>query len=135
MRIAANHLRAEHGNDYVVRFFLDRAKDSGDTRIVIDSLRTVAEAETLKRAGGILLAVDADQKLRYERVQQRRSSTDQVDLETFKRQEDLENDDPDPHGMQKRKVVEMADHCLMNNGTIEELHEKIESFLETLESK
>lgn len=134
LRIAGNHLRAQYGNDYVVRFFLARAKDSGDAQIVIDSLRTVAEAETLKAQGGILLAVDADQKLRFARVQQRRSSSDQVDFETFTRQEALENDDTDPHGMQKRRVVEMADHCLMNDGTIEDLHRGIEAFLDTVEA-
>lgn len=129
MRLVANQLRKMHGNDFIVRFFLKRADETGDTRVVIDSLRAVAEAETLKAHGGILLAVDADQQLRYERVQARRSSSDQVSFEQFQSHEELESNDPDPHGMQKQKVIDMADHVIENNGTLEELHEKIEKFL------
>lgn len=129
MRIVGNQLRAKHGNDYIVRMFLERAKTSGDENVIIDSLRAVAEAETLKQNDGILLAVDADQALRYERVQARRSSSDQVTFEEFQRHEELENDDPDPHGMQKRKVIEMADHVIENNGTLDELQTKIDEFL------
>jgi len=129
MRIVANQLRKKYGNDYVVKLFLERAEKEGDTNIIIDSLRAVAEAETLKKAGGILLAVDADQKLRYERVQKRRSESDQVTFEEFKKHEDLENNDPDPHGMQKARVIQMADYTIVNDGTVEELRADVEAFL------
>lgn len=132
MRLVANRLRAERGNDFIVRTFVAHARAAGDHKIVIDSLRAVAEAEALKHSGGILLAVDADQRLRYARVQQRRSSSDQVSFEQFQAHEELESNDPDPHGMQKRKVIEMADHCIQNDGTLEELHEKIDAFLATI---
>ncbi|XKT74527.1 MAG: AAA family ATPase [Patescibacteria group bacterium UBA2163] len=135
MRLVANDLRAQHGNDYVVRFFLDRAEKTGDTKIAIDSLRTVAEAQTLQDAGGILLAVDADQALRYERVQARRSSSDQVSFEQFKEHEALENNDPDPHGMQKTQVITMADYVLMNNGTFKELETQIETVLKKIQER
>lgn len=133
MRIVANQLRAEHGNDYIVQFFLARARERGDEHVVIDSLRTIAEAATLQAAGGILLAVDADQALRYERVQARRSSSDQVDFDTFKEQEEVEMNDPDPHGMQKQQVIAMADHVIENNSTIDELHEQVDQFLATIQ--
>ena len=129
MRIAGNYLRSQHGNDYIVRLFLERARASLDEKIVIDSLRTIAEAETLKANGGILLAVDADQALRYERVQARRSSSDQVSFEEFQKHEELENDDPDPHGMQKRTVIALAAHVIENNGTLAELHAAIDRVL------
>jgi dephospho-CoA kinase len=134
MRIAGNYLRSQHGNDYVVTHFLAQAKETGDQKIAIDSLRTIAEATTLKAHGGILLAVDADQHLRYERVQARRSSSDQVTFEQFKEQEDLENNDPDPHGMQKRKVIAMADYVIQNDGTLEALHQKIDEVLTRIEA-
>lgn len=126
MRIVANELRAKYGNDYIVRFFLKKAEESGDKKIIIDSLRAVAEAETLQSNGGILLAVDADPEVRYERVQNRRSSSDQVTFEEFLCHEELENNDPDPHGMQKRKVMGMADYTLENNGTVGELYQQVE---------
>jgi len=36
MRLVANDLRAQYGNDYIVRFFLERATKTGDKKIVID---------------------------------------------------------------------------------------------------
>jgi dephospho-CoA kinase len=129
MRIVANEMREECGNDYIVTHNLKKIKDDGTERAIIESIRAVAEAETLKAQGGILLAVDADQALRYERVQSRRSETDKVSFEEFVAHEELEANDPNPHGMQKRKVMEMADFTIMNNGTVEELHSSIELFL------
>ena len=132
MRLIANEFRAQYGNDYLVQFFLAQAKDAGDAHIIIDSIRALAEAEYLKAQGGILLAVDADQKVRYERVQKRRSESDKVSFEQFVAHEELEKNDPNPHGMQKAKVIEMADYHILNGGTLEELHTQVDTFLEKL---
>jgi len=132
MRLVANELRRDHGNDVIVTMFLKQAHDNGDSNVVIDSIRALAEAETLKREGGILLAVDADSKLRYERVVARQSSSDNVTYAEFEAQEKLEMDDPDPNGMQKVKVMASADHTISNDGTLEELHQKIDLFLESI---
>lgn len=133
MRLVANDLRKLHGNDYVVRFYLERAYELPATaRVVIESIRAIAEAQTLKAAGGILLAVDADQSIRYERVQARRSESDKVSFEQFVAHEALEMNDPDPHGMQKAKVIAMADYVLYNNGSFEELREATEAVLKKI---
>lgn len=129
MRLVANELRKEKGNDYVVQAALERIEEEKPENAVIESLRAVAEAETLKERGGVLLAVDADQKVRYERVQKRRSESDQVSFEAFKEHEALEMNDPDPHGMQKQKVIEMADYLIENNSTIKELHDGVTHIL------
>ena len=129
MRLIGNEMRAVHGNDFVVTYYLPRIQKDVVEYAVIDSLRTTAEAETLKANNGTLLAVDADQTLRYERVQARRSSSDQVSFAQFQAHEELENNDPDPHGMQKRTVIEMADYIIENNGTLDALHQKIDAVL------
>lgn len=133
MRIVANELRAKHGNDFLVTYYLEKIEEAGEPDAIIDSVRALAEAETLKAEGGVLLAVDADQKLRYERVQKRASTSDQISFEEFVKHEELEMDDPDPNGMQKRAVMESADFTIMNNGTLEELHAEIEKVLKSLE--
>lgn len=132
MRLVANDLRKEHGNDYVARFFLERAHAVHTNNIIIESIRAVAEAETLTKAGAVLVAVDADQKLRYERVQARRSESDKVSFEQFKEHEALEMNDPDPHGMQKQKVMQMADYTILNNGTFDELKMAVDQVLRTI---
>jgi len=135
MRIVANELRKKHGDDFLVREYLKRQKVEGATDVVIESIRAVAEAETLKAAGGILLAVDADPAVRYERVQARRSESDQVSYEQFLEHEALEMNDPDPHGMQKAKVINMADYVVTNNTTRKELYTQIELVFRTIHER
>lgn len=132
MRLTANRLRSEFGNDFVVRQAYEKAKTDSVTNAVIESIRALDEAIFLKQQGGILLAVDADQRVRFARVQERRSETDKVDFETFVAHEELEKNDPDPNGMQKAKVIEMADYTIMNNGTIEDLKKQIEQILQVV---
>lgn len=132
MRIVANDLRREHGNDYIAHFALGRAAALEAENVVIESIRAVAEAETLKKSGAILLAVDADQSIRYERVQERRSESDQVSFEEFVRHELLEMNDPDPNGMQKAAVIAMADYTILNNGTMQEVYAQVEEVLKDI---
>lgn len=129
LRLTGNELRAKFGNDILVARALKEIEEKGDSRAIIESIRATAEAETLKQYGGILLAVDADTKLRYERVQERRSLKDQVSFEQFMQHEDLEKNDPDPHGMQKAKVISMADYTIFNNGSRAELEKNVDEFL------
>lgn len=125
MRLIANEMRATYGDDFVVTRNLARIGDT-EKNVVIESIRTTAEAETLKQNGGILLAVDADQHIRYARVQSRRSETDKVTFEEFVRHEALEANDPDPHGMQKARVMQMADYTIYNDGSVEALYVDID---------
>lgn len=129
LRLTGNELRAKHGDDVLVAMALQEIFDKGEDRVIIESIRAAAEANTLKKSGGILLAVDADSHTRYERVQGRRSEKDQVTFEEFMSHEEIEKNDPDPHGMQKAKVIEMADYTIFNNGSVEELKFAVEEFL------
>ncbi len=131
MRLTANELRAKHGNEFVVKRAFEQARADGVEHAVIESIRALAEAEYLKQHGGILLAIDADPKLRYERVQGRRSATDQVSYQQFLEHEELEKNDPDPHGMQKAAVMTIADHTIYNNETPAALATALERFLAT----
>ena len=129
MRIVANNLGATHGDDFLITEYERRTGFKSTENYVIESLRTTAEVATLKKHGGILWAVDADQHARYERVQLRASGTDKISFEEFLKQEALEMNDPDPHGMQKAKVIAAADHIFYNNGTQSELFAQVEEVL------
>lgn len=129
-RLTANALRAEFGNEVVVRKAYERAAAEGKDRVVIESIRTFAEVEYLKLRDGVLLAVDADVHIRFARISGRHSATDNVTLEQFQAQEALEMNDPDPHGMQKAKVMTAADYTIMNNGSHAELYIQVEAFMQ-----
>lgn len=135
MRLVANEMRAEYGNDFLITYYLRKIGEEKPERAAIESIRTTAEAETLKKHGGVLIAVDADQKVRYERVQRRRSSSDQVTFEEFAAHEELEANDPNPHGMQKRKVMQMADYTIENSGDVDGFRKRIDDVLTHIEAK
>jgi dephospho-CoA kinase len=132
MRLMGNKLRKEHGDEFIAKRAYEMIEKNNEEDAVIESIRAVAEAEYIKANGGVLLAVDADTTVRYGRVQERRSESDKVDFKTFLAHEELEKNDPDPSGMQKARVMEMADYTLLNNGTITELEVKVEAFMERI---
>lgn len=130
LRLVANDLRRQYGNDYMVTESFRRMESQGVTNAVVESIRTLAETETLQTHGGVLVAVDANQQLRYERITGRGEDTDRVTFEEFVKQEALEMNDPDPNGMQKAKVMALADYTIFNEGTLEELYIQIDIMLQ-----
>ena len=76
MATVANGLRAEHSPSYIVEQLLTQAKKQ-PRNTIIESIRTPGEVAALRTLGGstfCLLSVDADAKLRYSRVVERKSA-------------------------------------------------------------
>jgi dephospho-CoA kinase len=132
MRMVANELRKTYGNDFLITYYLKKKAEQGVVDAVVESIRTTAEADSLKSNGGLLIAADANRTLRYERITARGSSSDNISLAEFIAHEELEMNDPDPNGMQKARVMEMADYTIMNEGTLVELGEQIEEMLQKI---
>lgn len=133
MVVVGNDLRLKFGPGYVAEELFKRAEKS-DENAVIESLRTVGEIETLRKKGKfVLLAVDADSKIRYERVIVRGTSTDNVSFEKFLADEEKEMTSTDPNKQNLKKCIEMADFKIDNNGTLEELSSKIEEVLKIIQ--
>ena len=132
MVVVANDLREKYGSGYVAEELFKRAEKSGGNA-VIESLRTVGEIETLRKKGKfILLAVDADSKIRYERISKRGTTTDNISFEKFLTDEKKEMESTDPNKQNLKKCIEMADFIIENNGTIEDLNSKIEKIYEQI---
>jgi len=128
----ANALRAAHSPSYIVDRLFGMAR-AGKKNCVIESIRTPGEVDSLRTKGTFyLLAVDARPETRYQRIQLRNSETDRVSFGDFLEDERREMSSTDPSRQNLRKCIEMADVVLMNDGTIEELHRKIESALQSL---
>ncbi len=133
MVFVGNDLREKNNStSFIADELFKRALESGQN-CVIESLRTAGEIESLRKKGiFILLAVDADSKIRYGRVKQRLASTDYVSFEKFLSDEEREMTSNDPNKQNLKKCIEMADFKIENNGTIEELNLKIEEILKSL---
>lgn len=130
LRVVGNEFRERFGSGFIVEHFLKEAQEKGVEQFVIESIRSTGEVAALKSAGGTLLFVDADRKLRYERVISRKSGKDHIDFDTFVAQEEREWYGAEgAHDMNIRRVIEKADHTILNNGTLEELYAQIDAFL------
>jgi dephospho-CoA kinase len=135
LRLIANELRATYGHSFIVDKALERKQADGAKQCVVESIRALAEVDTLKAAGGWLLAIDAPIEVRYERIRGRGSASDHLSFETFRAQEEIEMNDPDPSGMQKAAVMQAADHTIENATSITELHTLVESWLNSVLEK
>lgn len=129
MVLIANKLRAKNGSDYFARVAVEKAKQSGGDA-VIESIRSVGEAQTIKAQGGMLWAVDADIKKRYERITRRLSETDRVSFDKFVADEQREWDNADPSKQNLKAVIAMADVVLTNDVSPEELFAQVEGALQ-----
>jgi len=134
MRSVSTDMRAQYGADFIMRTLYNEATAKGGDA-VIESIREVPGAEFLKAHGGVLIAVDADKKIRYDRIVKRGSSTDRVDFDTFVRQEEMEMQNDDPAKQNIGKVMEMADEKFENNGSLDDLHRQVDTFLAHAQNK
>jgi dephospho-CoA kinase len=125
----ANSLRAQFSPSYLTDQLYLRAVETGKN-CVIESIRTPGEITSLRAKGNfILLAVDANPELRYQRIMSRHSETDQITFKTFLGNEKREMDTEDPNNQNLRRCITEADILLENNGTKEELTGKVEKIL------
>ncbi len=129
----ANELRATHGPAYIVESLYAQALSDGGNA-VIESLRAVAEVRKLKELGAVVIGVDADSRLRFERSIKRGSETDNVSYEQWIDQEKRESNPDDPTKQDIFGALKESNILLTNNGTPEELFVQVEDFI-TKQSK
>lgn len=131
--VVANDLRTNHSPSYIIDELYKQAELSGNNAI-IESIRTPGEVESLrKNKHFVLFAVDADPKIRYERIVNRASETDHVSFETFIENERREMSSDNPSHQNVGKCMQMADHVFQNNGDFEGLYAQIESVIKSLQ--
>ncbi|RUA31906.1 MAG: hypothetical protein DSY76_00990 [Bacteroidetes bacterium] len=129
----ANELRANHSPSYIIDQLYEQAKAGGKNSI-IESIRTPGEIASLRAKGNFyLFAVDADPKIRYERISLRKSATDNIDFETFLANEKREMTATDPNKQNLSECIKQADFVFDNNGDLEKLYEQLVSVLDRLD--
>ncbi len=129
MIIVANDLRQQHAPTHIIGSLHSEATVQGGDA-VIESLRAVAEVALIQELGGVVLGIDADPTIRYERIVERNSATDQVSFEEWLEQERKESNPDDPTKQDIFGALKMSDYRIENNGTLEDLYMKVDEFLE-----
>ena len=132
MTSVGNDLRATHSPSYIVEQLYAQAQQAGRD-CIIESVRTPGEVAALRgKPNFYLFAVDADPKVRYERIVLRGSETDHVSFETFLANEQREMSSTDPNKQNLGVCIRQADYRFDNGGTIEELQRQVEAVLKTI---
>jgi hypothetical protein len=113
----SNQMRAERGAGVLVDLCVEHYKKSGNkVGLVASSIRTKGEVDEIKKQGGLLIFVDADPKIRYERLKSRGRADDFISYKQFLDQQQAEwhqSDDPGVHSI--KSVKEAASINLPNN--------------------
>jgi len=132
MTSIANDLRAQHSPSYIIDELYIMAKASSKN-CVIESIRTPGEIESLRKKDRFyLFAVNASPDLRFQRIKSRASVTDNVDFDTFLANEKREMNTDDPNKQNLGKCISMADYIFENNGSVEELVNKVSKVVEKI---
>jgi dephospho-CoA kinase len=119
-----NELRAKHGPQVLAERALALLPDEGDA--VITSIRHGAEVEALRRRPDFrMVFVDAPIRMRYARSRARARGGDPVSFFEFQSAERAQMESGDPNSQQLAKCRELADVVIINDGTPEELKEKV----------
>ncbi|UCF67622.1 MAG: AAA family ATPase [Acidobacteriota bacterium] len=119
-------LRREGGPGVLAERMLPRLGE----RDVVDSIRHPAEVLLLRqRTDFHLLGIDAPIELRWQRAHRRGRPGDRVDLETFSRQEQQENQDR-PESQQLMRALALCDVVLRNEQCLETLRRRLRSVVE-----
>ena len=134
-RAVANDLREKHAPEYIISELYKEAKSEGGDAI-IESVRNLGELEFLQGQDDFyMVSVDADPKLRYDRIQERAESIDKVTFEQFMEHDKLELYGKEKWEMNIAGIIEQSDYRLTNEGTLEDLHKQIDEMLEDIKSK
>ncbi len=128
-----NKLRDEKGPSVLADSILCRLQD--DHHYVIDSFRNPEEVKAFRRTKGkdfVLISVEASQRQRFERLLSRNREADAKTFEEFVRHENKELHSSEPTKQNLIACAALADHHLPNNGTLEALHKRLNSFFANL---
>lgn len=120
-----NNLRKKFSPDILAKRVMKKIK----SRAVIDSIRNPREIEYLKKQKNfILLSLDAPVELRHERVKKRGRDESATTLQEFIEKEANEMTKQEKR-QQLQNCMKLADYSVINDGTLENLHKKLEKLV------
>jgi dCMP deaminase len=129
-----NDLREKYGPGILAERVLSNL--GIDQNYVIDSIRNPYEVDVLKRRKDfILVAVEADPAIRFERSRKRGRENAAQTLEQFIEEEKRELDSSNPANQQLNVTREKAGLVVANDGTLDELHKHLDQLLPPLMSR
>ncbi len=125
--LLSRELARERGEDHLARALLAKIKDKG----IITGMREVAQITYLrKNSKFVLIAVDADQKVRFERLKSRKAIDEGKTFADFVANE--KEEDSSNNVQRLSECMKMADHKLDNNSDTKSLFKNVDEILKKM---
>jgi len=119
--------RKRYGEGFVINAALKKASKSRKP-VILDGIRSIIDAKMAKRGlGARLLLVDADPKIRFERMKKRRRADFPRTLSEFKKIEASEN-----RVFAFGRTKKFADYRVDNSNGLPYLHDQLSSIMKKL---
>ena len=124
------YLKEKYGGDVLIRLAVDKKRHC--EKVVIDGVRSREEIEAIKRLGGKVIYVEARPEIRFERLMRRKARKDKIikSFADFKAMDDAEE-----RLYKTSELKGLADYVIVNEGTLDELREKVERIIEEITGK
>jgi len=130
----ANKMREEHGFGYWSKKIVESIKPGEN--VVIEGVRNPGELPELKAAGNFkLIAVEAPVEVRFDRVIKRQKIGDPTTFEDMKAKSEREAENEDPNKQRIQPCIDQADYVVVNDGSLEEFHQKLDKIVEGLQNE
>ena len=126
-----DELRVKEGNSFLAKRML---KKLGKGNFIIDGIRNPGEVEEFrKQKDFILISIDADQKIRYERSIHRSKTSDAKTWEEFLKMDKRDfGEEEAESGQQVGKCIALADYKIINNSSLEDLYSKLDEIFKEI---
>lgn len=139
-RVNQRMISAEWRKKYGLGVLVDKAvehyeKVKSDYKgLVLASMRNPGEADRIHEDGGLMVWLDADPRVRYERIQANKHeragrSEDDKTYEQFLSEEEAEMHSDDRHKLSTMEVKKRSDVFIDNGGDLESLKQEIKQSL------
>ncbi|MEM7818659.1 MAG: AAA family ATPase [Candidatus Aenigmatarchaeota archaeon] len=132
-----NELRKKYGTHILAMLaveYLQRDKEL----IIIDGIRNPGEVDFLRKKFGnkfVLIGVDANPEIRFERIKKRGNDSDPKTWEEFLEIDKRDQGENEPeYGQKTKECLEKADFLIINDSTLEDLEKKVNEIAEKIKN-
>ncbi len=120
-------IRTHYGADAIIKRVLTKAASDHD--IVNSGVRSYAEAQLIKNAGGRIIYIDAPAKIRHERLAIRQKSNELVDTESLQKIDMREKGSDNPLDENLTAIMAIADHIIINDTDLSGFYKKLNDII------
>ena len=112
------------------RRVIKKIEEQNLSKVVVTSIRNPGEIDAFREETDNfhLIAIDAPRRLRFERAKARGNLADEVDFQTFVRQEESEMATTGP-GQQLGVCISMADFEIINDKELADFYQQLDEVL------